>query len=107
MSKKSGGLIFIRLVAVILLLAALRHNPYGYYIILRWVVCSIFAYCAVEAYKMKDEPWIWVFGVNAAVYNPIIPLHLGRTVWSVVNIVSAVLIIVSLFTLKQKGKGNE
>jgi len=105
MNKKLVGLI-IRLVAVIMLLWAIRHNPYGYYIILRWIVCSIFAYCAFRTYRTKNESWTWIFGVNAAVYNPIFPLHLGRAVWSVVNIVSAVLIIVSLFTLKKKGGDN-
>ena len=107
MNKKSLGLIIIRLVAVIMLLWALRNNPYGYYIILRWVVCSIFAYCALRTYRVKNEPWMWIFGINAAVYNPIFPLHLGRTIWSEVNIVSAILIIVSLFAMKKKDGDND
>jgi FtsH-binding integral membrane protein len=102
MNKSKLRFIIIRLVAAILILLAFRHNPYGYYIILRWVVCAIFIYCAIRAHRETSEAWTWIFGVNAALYNPIFPLHLGRQIWSTVNIVSTILIIVSFFTLKRK-----
>ncbi len=91
-----------RVVAIIMLLVALMPNPYGYYILLRWVICAICAYYAFKAYGEKSVPWVWTFGVGAAIYNPIIPLHLGRQVWSVVNIASVVIIIASYFTLRQR-----
>lgn len=106
MGNRRFGLIFIRLVAVIMLLWALTDNPYGYYILLRWVVCSTFVYCAIGAYRTGNESWAWIFGVIASVYNPIFPLHLGRPIWSLVNVVSVVLIIVSLFRLKEKSYGT-
>lgn len=102
MNKYSFGFIILRLLAIIMLLWALADNPYGYYVLLRWVVCAIFAYCAIRAYRADSEAWIWIFGVNAAIYNPIFPLHLGRPIWSIVNIVSVILVIVSIFTLKHK-----
>ena len=88
-----------RIVAIVMLLLALALNPYGYYILLRWVICAICAYYAFKAYGEKNVPWAWIFGVSAAVYNPIIPLHLGRSVWAVVNIASVVLLIASFFAL--------
>jgi len=101
MNKKQLGSTLIRFIAMVLLLCALRKNPYGYYILLRWVVCPIFAYSALRAYEKRKESWVWIFGVNAAIYNPIFPLHLSRSIWTVVNVISVVLIVVSLFTLKQ------
>lgn len=107
MNKKSAGFIIIRLVVVVMLLWALGHNPYGYYIILRWIVCPIFLYCTLRSYRTNNDAWTWIFGVSTAIYNPIFPLQLGRSIWIVVNIVSVVLIIVSLFILKILNKKDE
>ena len=91
-----------RIVAIIMLLIALAQNPYGYYILLRWVICAICFYYAFVAYKEKNIPWALTFGVGAAIYNPIFPLHLGRQVWSVVNIISVIVIVTSLFALRRR-----
>ncbi len=91
-----------RIIAIIMLLLALAQNPYGYYIVLRWVICAICFYYAFVAYKEKNIPWVLTFGVGAAIYNPILPLHLGRQVWLVVNIASVVVIIASFFTLRKE-----
>lgn len=77
-----------RILAILLLILALGHMPYGYYVLLKWIICAIFAHCAITAHKMKDESWTWIFGVTAAIYNPIIPVHLGRHIWPIVNIAS-------------------
>ncbi|MBU0569038.1 hypothetical protein KKC52_13465 [bacterium] len=105
--NNSIGFIVIRLIPLMMLLWALADNPYGYYILLRWVVCAIFAYCAIRAYQMRSTAWILIFGVNAGIYNPIFPVHLGRSMWVFVNIISSLLIIVSFFTLKQNGKQRD
>jgi len=89
-------------VAAVMLLWALNpQNPYGYYILLRCVCCATFAYLAVKAFEQKKQGWVWVLGVTAFVYNPIIPLHLTRGIWSVVNIVSVAIIVASAFALVQ------
>jgi len=58
-------------------------NPYGYYILLRRVVCGIFAFLAVRAFRQKLEGWVWIMGITAAIYNPIIRVYLTREIWSV------------------------
>jgi len=70
-----------------LLLALSPANPYGYYILLRWIVCPCFAFSAVQAFSQGKKNLVWVLGVTAAVYNPLIPLHLNRELWSVLNLV--------------------
>lgn len=96
-----------RVVAIIMLLVALMPNPYGYYILLRWVICGICAYYVFEALKTRKHPWAWVFGIGAIIYNPIFPLHLGRSVWSVVNIASVVVVIASFSAMRQKRRADE
>ena len=77
------------------------NNPYGYYILLRWVCCGVFAYLAISAYKQKNNDWIWIFGITAAIYNPIIPVHLTRVIWSVFNIITIGILVTSVITQKK------
>ena len=58
---------------VFLLLGILNISPYEYYIMLRWVVCSIAIINAVGFYNSKLTGWVWVFGSLAFLFNPIFP----------------------------------
>ena len=91
-----------RLVAILMLLWALNPgNPYGYYILLRWVCCGIFAYLAFRGAEQGLQGWVWVFGITAAVYNPILPVHLTRELWLVVNIVTIGITVASVAAFKR------
>lgn len=91
-----------QVVAVLMLLWALNpKNPYAYYVLLRWVCCGIFAYLAVKAYHQGEEGWVWVLGITAGVYNPILRVHLTREIWSVVNIVTIGVAVASVFALRR------
>ncbi len=90
-----------------MLLVALHEDiPYGYYILLRWICCAVFIYLAVRTFEQDTKnwidrkEWIWAFGIIAAVYNPILPLHLGRELWSSINIVTIAIAITSMFVVK-------
>ena len=88
-------------VASVMLLWALNpHNPYGYYILLRWVCCGIFIYLAFQALDMEKRVWIWVCGVTALVYNPIFRIHLNRELWSIINVFTIGIAVVSIFALR-------
>jgi hypothetical protein len=71
-------------------------NPYGYYVLLRWVCCAIFAYLALGAHRAGSEGWTWVLGVLALLYNPVASVHLGREIWEPVNIGTIVLVLASV-----------
>lgn len=85
-----------------LLWALNPSNPYGYYILLRWVCCAVFAYLAMQASGYKQQDWVWVLGVTAAVYNPIVPVHLTREIWSVLNLITIGIAVVSVFGVSPK-----
>lgn len=89
-------------VCCMLLWALNPGNPYGYYVLLRWVCCAVFGYLALQAYAYKQQDWVWVLGVTAAVYNPIIPVHLTREIWSVLNLITIGIAAVSIFAVKPK-----
>lgn len=82
-----------------LLWAMNPENPYGYYVLLRWVCFGVFGFLAVHAISRKLRGWGWILGIMALVYNPIFPVHLTREIWSVVNIVTIGIAVVSIFRL--------
>ena len=89
-----------------LLWALNPENPYAYYVLLRWVCCAAFAYLAFQALAQGKRDWVWVLGTTAALYNPIIRVHLTRGIWSVVNVITIGIAVASIFTLKPQEQSN-
>jgi len=84
--KRTFGLYVAWLVAtVMLVLAVTGRHPYGFYTLLRWVCCAAFAFSAFTASEKNRVAWAWIFGVLAALYNPIFRVHLDRSTWIGVN----------------------
>lgn len=77
------GLIFGSMVALGI---ALLPMPYAYYMLLRIGICSVFAYLAFNAWEASDQNFTWVLGITAAIYNPFVPIYLGREIWIVINL---------------------
>lgn len=94
-----------QMIAGFLLVFALNPaNPYGYYMLLRIVCCAVCAYLAVVAASTGRTPWIWTLGIFAVIYNPIMRIHLTRELWSVVNVVTIIVLTVSVEQLERKEK---
>ncbi len=74
--------------SMIVLGVALLPLPYAYYMLLRVGMCGVFAYLAYTAYQSNEQGLTWVLGITAVIYNPFAPLHLGREVWTVINLVT-------------------
>jgi len=89
-----------------LLVALFPGNPYGYYVLLRWVCCGVFAFATVRAAARNQQGWGWILGITAAIYNPIVRVHLTRTMWPVVNVVAIAIALASIFTLKAEKHGQ-
>lgn len=90
-------------IAILMLLWALNpDNPYGYYMLLRIAICAICAFLAFRAYEIGNDRWVWILGVTAVVYNPIVRIHLTREIWSVVNITTVVVLALTFGTLRTR-----
>ncbi|MFA7485800.1 MAG: DUF6804 family protein, partial [Phycisphaerae bacterium] len=49
-----------QIIAIIMLLWALNpENPYGYYILLRIVICFICGFLAFRALELGHDIWVW------------------------------------------------
>lgn len=96
------GFAIVRLVAAGLLVWALERHPYSYYTFLRWAVCGAAAYGAVTFGRADRTGWGWVFGFLAALFNPLVPVHLDRATWAPINVGAAAVMVASLFVHRQQ-----
>ncbi|MHC4541140.1 MAG: DUF6804 family protein [Planctomycetota bacterium] len=95
------------IIAAIILLFALAPWPYGYYQLLRFVVCGAALYIAFMAYNWQKIWAAWPFGFIAIVFNPLIPIHLSREIWQPIDVICAILFIVIAFTMIKPEKREE
>lgn len=86
----------VMLLCVALLLWALwPQDPYGYCILVCWICCSAFAYIATSYLHSGGTLYAWVFCTAEGIYNPVFRVHLNRRIWSVHNVVTIILLVVS------------
>ena len=76
-------------------------NPYGYYILMRWLLCPALSYLALQARRQSREGQMWILATLAAMFNPLVPLHLGREVWFWVDLL-AILVLFSILLVNIK-----
>lgn len=100
-------MIYINLILAALLLLCLAPMPYGYYQLVRFVAMVVFAVLAFQYYEKKQEALMVVFGALALLFQPFVKIALGRTLWNVVDVVVAVLLIALWLIDKGKGRKNE
>ncbi|MCH8275343.1 MAG: hypothetical protein IH851_11195 [Armatimonadetes bacterium] len=80
--------------AAAMLFYATGDHPYGYYQLLRVVVC-VSALVATWVAVQEEIVWaIWVFGAIAVLFNPLIPVHLNKETWRYIDGLSGVLFVV-------------
>jgi signal transduction histidine kinase len=77
-----------------------RDWPYGYYQLLRFVVCGVSVYVAFMAYAWKRLWATWLFGIMAVLFNPLVPIHLSRELWQPIDFACAALFAVVALVLK-------
>ena len=94
----------LRFIAIIFLLIGIPKGlPYGYYTLLRVMMTGVFVwFCYISSEKIGNAPWAITFGLLTIIYNPIYPLHLGKDIWIGVNVLTIVIIVVSIFKLRGK-----
>ncbi|NDW12374.1 hypothetical protein D0T50_05655 [Bacteroides sp. 214] len=80
-----------------LLLLCLLDMPYGYYILVRYIATIVFGILAYRNHGKSPE-WLTIVWVALAVlFQPFIKLPLGRELWNVVDVVTAVVLLVFAF----------
>ena len=75
--------------AAAIIAAAALPLPYGIY------GTITFACLAYESWKQGHELLPWAYGAAAILFNPIIPIHLSKTLWTVIDLAAAAVIFFS------------
>jgi len=81
------------LLATAFLLLATLNLPYGYYTFLRIVVCGVSVYVAYQGYQWGQQWAMWVFGLVAVLFNPLVPVHLTKEIWLPIDLAVAVALV--------------
>ena len=68
---------------------ALLPNPYGYYRLLRVVVCGVSIYLSLKAIEAKRRGLLVVLLTIAVLFNPVLPIYVDRETWEVLDILTA------------------
>ena len=75
--------------------------PYGYYTLLRLVATIVFVWAAYVVYKRKHDVLPYVFGLLALLFNPIIVIHLEKTVWAIMDVSAGIFLLAMSRHIKQ------
>lgn len=94
----------LQFILAIALLLCLAPMPYGYYILVRYGSAIVFGIMAYQYYLDKKENLALTWGALAVLFQPLIKIHLGRTIWNIVDIIVA--IVLFLMILHSHNKKN-
>ena len=94
---------YIQLAFAALLLLCLADMPYGYYQLVRFIAMVLFGWMAYD-YSTKEQQFgLVTFGSLALLFQPFFKIAFGRTIWNIVDVVVAiVLIVVVMYNIKSK-----
>ena len=83
-----GGCFLAALMAVI----AVGEWPYGYYTLLRVVVCTASVAAVWALFSQKSMFMAALLLGVAVLFNPIAPIHLDRATWALIDIMTGLVL---------------
>lgn len=95
------GYIIIRLIASLLLFIALCDHPYSYYRFLRLFTFIVCIYGLYNAIVIMNKTFSWLFGIIVFIFNPIFPLYFNKGLWHIIDIISGLILLISIILLRK------
>ena len=96
----------ILLILAVALTICLFPMPYGYYIFIRYFAAIVFAVMAYDLYqKQENKRGAIIFLAMAILFQPFIKIPLGRTIWNIVDVISAIILFAFWWEYKERAKG--
>ena len=71
--------------------------PYGYYQFVRFAAFLVFGYLAYDAVNGSKNEIAIAYGALALLFQPFLKIALGRTMWNVVDVIVAGVLIITIF----------
>ena len=93
------------LISIVMLLAGIPQVfPYGYYTLLRLVVSGTSVYIAYFSFEEARKIIGAISILFAFIFNPLIPLYLGKEIWALIDIIAALFFAITIFVLRFESK---
>ena len=87
------------LIAAAMCFIAIGDHPYAYYTLLRVVTFVAALVGLLVAWKAQAVWAMWMFGVIALLFNPIVRVHLTKDIWQVVDALAGLAFLVGGLTV--------
>src|SRR3989338_9631005 len=84
-------ILFSKIAAIALLIAVVPIWPYFFYQFLKLGVFGAAAFSVYLYHKEKNTKWMMAMIIIAIIFNPINPLYFGHFLWSIVDLIVALL----------------
>lgn len=94
----------IKIVLAALLLLCLINMPYGYFQFVRFTAMFGFAYLAYSANEQNHKNDMFLYIVLVLLFQPFIKIALGRTIWNIIDVITGIGLMISVFTVVNKSK---
>lgn len=105
--KEWAAPVTLLVITALMLFAAIGSWDYSYYKAVRWVTCFTFAWSSYIAWHSGFRYRVAVFFAIAVLFNPIVPIHLDKAIWQVVDAAVAVIVIVMAWLSRSKQPTRE
>ena len=84
----------LKLFLAALFLLCLTDMPYGFYNLVRFVAMIAFAVYAYFYYEKNNNKLAIAFLSLAVLFQPLLPIYLGRTLWNIIDVIVAIFLVV-------------
>ncbi len=81
----------------LLFLGCLANMPYGYFQFVRFLGMIGFGFFAFQEKEKGNDRFFIFWGFSAILINPIFKISLGRGLWNAVDVIWAVVLMVTIF----------
>lgn len=82
----------LSIISTCMLVIALGHLPYGYYMLLKMAVCATFITLALRLNERGIAAGTIAAWAFVALYNPIVRIPFHKDTWSAINIATIVVL---------------
>lgn len=91
----------LKISLAVLMILCLIDMPYGYYQFVRFIGLIVFGILAFNEYQKDHYFMMCFYGASAILINPIFKITLGRTLWNILDIFWAIILLGSIFVFKK------
>ena len=81
------------MVLAVMLVLCLAPMPYGYYMIVRTIAMVIFAIMCYNYWQKGEKDLAVILVILCVLYQPFFKIPLGKTIWGVVNVATAIMLV--------------